>query len=569
MRIPRNVVTSTTAVLVVLALTMLGSIPAAFASSDTAPLTDSSVSEPVVNPTPVETTPVIVTPEAPAPVITAPTDESSPAPVITDSPKPTEPVKVPEVTQIVTDTSPAPPAKTTETPKKVFVCKYVGTPGVDERPQTGQNPISVAINAIQHNQWNGIIPGYFSDAHDRSYVLAYDTGQSESELGKCPEAVGPPPVVKQEVGLYIYPLLNITKAPSWENSGTQIFCESKNGTSWFTTLSCTLPPQVCGPSWGYQQDKVKDWNYDGAFKWPSHIQYPVDNIGWPPIYDAKHGLLSELTTVPDCSPPPPVVVAPSATIVTVCTAYGPQSTYTLSAGTSDTSFQIYNGGIKAEEHLVKAGETYTAVITLGEDSFGGSTTVEVKSGEISLGGVKLVSTNCNAPVAFHPENPTYTCDSVHVPGTKSDIVEDPTTNYETGAVTTTIGYDIVEGTYYVADTVLNGIHAFTVTFVANNGYIVADRDVAKGDMYITNAFDGVIKAAIWELPVKECPIVTPVPNPTVIVASTDTTATDKLAFTGAESAGALSVAALVAAILLLIGAGLASASYLRRRNKKA
>lgn len=30
---------------------------------------------------------------------------------------------------------------------KVSVCKYVGTPGVDERLQTGQNPIEVTINA--------------------------------------------------------------------------------------------------------------------------------------------------------------------------------------------------------------------------------------------------------------------------------------------------------------------------------------------------------------------------------------------------------------------------------------
>ncbi|MFY9227700.1 MAG: hypothetical protein WAO28_00005, partial [Candidatus Microsaccharimonas sp.] len=40
-------------------------------------------------------------------------------------------------------------------PKKVFVCKYVGTPGVDERLQTGNNPISVSVNAIQNNQWDG------------------------------------------------------------------------------------------------------------------------------------------------------------------------------------------------------------------------------------------------------------------------------------------------------------------------------------------------------------------------------------------------------------------------------
>ena len=41
-------------------------------------------------------------------------------------------------------------ATTTAVPtsRKVFVCKYVGKPGDDERLQTGQNPISVSVNAI-------------------------------------------------------------------------------------------------------------------------------------------------------------------------------------------------------------------------------------------------------------------------------------------------------------------------------------------------------------------------------------------------------------------------------------
>jgi hypothetical protein len=75
-------------------------------------------------------------------------------------------------------------------PEKVFVCKYVGTPGVDERLQTGQNPISVSVNAIPGGASVG---AYFADAHGRSYVLAYDTGQDESTLPACPGG-DPPPV---------------------------------------------------------------------------------------------------------------------------------------------------------------------------------------------------------------------------------------------------------------------------------------------------------------------------------------------------------------------------------------
>lgn len=66
---------------------------------------------------------------------------------------------------------------------KVFVCKYVGTPGVDERLQTGNNPISVSQNAIQNFQGVG---SYFNDAQGRSFVLAFDTGQPEPDVSECP-----------------------------------------------------------------------------------------------------------------------------------------------------------------------------------------------------------------------------------------------------------------------------------------------------------------------------------------------------------------------------------------------
>jgi hypothetical protein len=75
--------------------------------------------------------------------------------------------------------------------KKVFVCKYVGTPGVDERLQTGNNPISVSWKQGDR------VPGtWFNDKHDRSYVLAWDTGQPEPDVSLCPAPEGPPPVTK-------------------------------------------------------------------------------------------------------------------------------------------------------------------------------------------------------------------------------------------------------------------------------------------------------------------------------------------------------------------------------------
>ncbi len=66
---------------------------------------------------------------------------------------------------------------------KVYVCKYVGTPGQDERLQTGQNPINVSVNAIRDFQGIG---SWFNDQHGRSYVVAWDNGDKvEPPLSMC------------------------------------------------------------------------------------------------------------------------------------------------------------------------------------------------------------------------------------------------------------------------------------------------------------------------------------------------------------------------------------------------
>jgi hypothetical protein len=72
--------------------------------------------------------------------------------------------------------------------EKFFVCKYVGTPGVDEILQTGQNPISVSINAIPLPPAD-VIPGAeFEDQHGRSVVLVEDTGQADPPRSACEPA---------------------------------------------------------------------------------------------------------------------------------------------------------------------------------------------------------------------------------------------------------------------------------------------------------------------------------------------------------------------------------------------
>ena len=110
-----------------------------------------------------------------------------------------------------------------------------------------------------------------------------------------------------EVALYLYQKKDPTLPASWENSLKQTFIASHKGTAWFTTFPTGLPDYVCGPAWGVQQDKVGNWadqwDDNGNFKWPTNIEYPDDNIGWPPIYEAKHGDLSTVITVPACETP--------------------------------------------------------------------------------------------------------------------------------------------------------------------------------------------------------------------------------------------------------------------------
>ena len=61
---------------------------------------------------------------------------------------------------------------------KVFVCKYIGKPGVDETLKGGKNPISVSSSAT--------VGTYFNDAQGRSYVLAIDNEQEDPDVSQCP-----------------------------------------------------------------------------------------------------------------------------------------------------------------------------------------------------------------------------------------------------------------------------------------------------------------------------------------------------------------------------------------------
>jgi hypothetical protein len=58
---------------------------------------------------------------------------------------------------------------------KVWVCKYVGTPGVDERLKEGKNPIEVSANSADKPKDGDVFVGdEFADAQGRSVVVQID-----------------------------------------------------------------------------------------------------------------------------------------------------------------------------------------------------------------------------------------------------------------------------------------------------------------------------------------------------------------------------------------------------------
>ena len=100
----------------------------------------------------------------------------------TTTPAPPPPTLGPTTTMAPTTV----PVTTISVPKKVWVCKFVGTPGVDERLQTGQNPISVSVNAIPNPPGPNVqIGDEFADAQGRSLVIGFDDGGPEPSVAGC------------------------------------------------------------------------------------------------------------------------------------------------------------------------------------------------------------------------------------------------------------------------------------------------------------------------------------------------------------------------------------------------
>ena len=86
------------------------------------------------------------------------------------------------------------PAHAADANSKVWVCKYVGTPGEDEVLKEGKNPIKVSGNSVDKDKDGQIFVGdQFADAQGRSVVVQIGGEDPGSDIcSPTPPAVIPP-----------------------------------------------------------------------------------------------------------------------------------------------------------------------------------------------------------------------------------------------------------------------------------------------------------------------------------------------------------------------------------------
>lgn len=120
---------------------------------------------------------------------------------------------------------------------KVFVCKYAGTPGVNEKLKPGQNPISVSVSATS----GPAVGSFFNDGQDRSYVVAVDKGQPTPPVTACPLVINVANIVTKQVPvcgpnndvITAESLANVTfSQTSWNNNKLTLTASRDNGYNW-------------------------------------------------------------------------------------------------------------------------------------------------------------------------------------------------------------------------------------------------------------------------------------------------------------------------------------------------
>jgi hypothetical protein len=271
---------------------------------------------------------------------------------------------------------------------------------------------------------------------------------------------------------------------------------------------------------------------------------------------------------PDCVE----VVAPTASVSGECSPERPAISVSGSAGTAETAFKLKLDGVidEAYTEVVAAGGTFTGSVILDEDSYDGSVTVQVFAGETALTEVVTVSTDCEETVdtPLTPLGPVFGDCTVTVPG---NLVRDSGIRYdeEIGGTLRVLVYDVVNGTYYVSETVVNGAREFVVDFVANPGFVITEPRPGVDEYDLVRLAGGATYATwVKEYTSEDCnPTPPPVVDPPVDTPKVDTPSVtpagntpvvNKLAYTGSTVGISLLIAAFS---LVLVGA----VAVMRRR----
>lgn len=394
-----------------------------------------------------------------------------------------------------------------EPEKKVFVCKYVGTPGDDERLQGGGNPINVSINAIPAGASVG---AFFADAQGRSFVLAFDTGQDESSL-TCPPGDGGEDL---EVMLAMPGLLDLCGT---ENDRYQLPLSSA-GVTYTLGVDGSIVATIAD---GYVVLHVPSgWtaNPDGTFTY-AFDEGDFTNVPCVPV----PAQFNAPVTPPDCDSPGSFSFGTDPTpnvALSISPAYTGPGTYTLTA-TALNGTEFEGGGTMRTRIIVVEGP------------------------------IGFQSTDPNAP-CYRAEQPPIqvmlaTPTITDVCGTENDSAELP-------ASVTGVTYAWLDEE---DDTELDIIAVF------DEGYVPASLPAG----WVATDEDGVYLFVQPDFTDVACPVVTPGGTPAGVTPGTTPTTTmsspSGLAVTG--GGGVSPIVPIGAAVALLLGITAAVYASMRRR----
>jgi len=295
----------------------------------------------------------------------------------------------------------APTINAQATPQpKYYVCKYVGTPRVDERLQTGQNPIDVSGNTLPQPV---VVGSYFADQQGRSFVLAEDTGQTPPTIDDCPQTL---PLASASVDLgecsWSEELGSLTAVDLTKDHATLTI----DGNDYTTSQTIDLAPGIYPWSW------VADSGYQGSGSGTLEVGSCVPDFG---TFSYEVG---ECSFDEEIGSTTPVTFTISNVDVLVTGPGGPYSfdtSTTLDLGLGTYDFQwVAEGDFQGSgEGSFEIGECEpnplaTASVVLGKCVFRdgksyGEVPLTIQNATLTIDGVEYTaSTTITLPVGSYP-----------------------------------------------------------------------------------------------------------------------------------------------------------------------